>query len=160
MSNAKGYTLIEILVGLSIIGLLFGFGYSSFRDFSRRQALSGTAKKIQGNIRLAQQEALSGRKPNNAFCNSPNTLTGFGLDIYSTSAYRIIAICSGGNVTIRDIPLPTGISIGIPSPNPIIFKVVGQGTNITQGSSVSISITQTATGELNQISISSSGDVN
>ena len=35
------YTLIEILVALTIVGLIFGIGYVNFRDFARRQALAG-----------------------------------------------------------------------------------------------------------------------
>ena len=59
----SGFTLIEILVSMTIIGFLFSFGYASFRDFSRRQALAGVVKQVQGDLRLAQQKALSGEKP-------------------------------------------------------------------------------------------------
>jgi prepilin-type N-terminal cleavage/methylation domain len=46
--SVRAYTLIEVLVVLSIIGVLFGIGYVSYRDFSRRQELAGVAKNIQG----------------------------------------------------------------------------------------------------------------
>ena len=67
----SAYTLIEILVGLTIVGLLFGFGFVSFRDFSRRQTLAGSAKKVQGDLRLTQESALSGKKPSDFDCNPP-----------------------------------------------------------------------------------------
>ena len=53
----KGYTLIEILVGLAIIGLLFSFGFVSFRDYSRRQTLAGAVKEVQGD-----EPAYAGRR--------------------------------------------------------------------------------------------------
>ena len=53
----NGYTLIEILVALTIIGLLFSFGYVSFRDYSRRQAVSDAVKTMQGDLRLAEGDA-------------------------------------------------------------------------------------------------------
>lgn len=157
--NRAAYTLIEILVGLSIIGLLFGVGYVGFRDFSRRQALSGTAKKIQGDLRLAQQQAMSGKKPADSRCNSPNTLDTFSFYVYSTSSYRIEANCSGGNVTIRDTSLPAGVTISAPSVNPVKFKVLGQGTNLTSGTSTSFNITQTGTPNQATVTITDGGEI-
>lgn len=155
----KGYTLIELLVGLSIIGLLFGFGYVSFRDFSRRQSLAGTAKKIQGHLRLSQQESLSGRKPDNSACNTPNSLTGFIFNVYSANAYKIQARCTGGDVLVRDVELPEGVTIQAPNPNPILFKVVGQGTNIGEGSTATITVVQTQSGNSYQVIVTSSGEI-
>ena len=54
-----GYTLIEILVGLTIIGIIFGVGFASFREFSRRQSLAGGVKTLVGDLRLAQEQAIS-----------------------------------------------------------------------------------------------------
>lgn len=155
----KGYTLIEILVALSIVGLLFSFGFVSFRDFSRRQALSGTAKGIQGDLRLAQQQALSGKKPSSTLCDAPaNSLSSFSFNVYSTTAYKIQANCSGGDVTIRDVSIPTGITISSPT-NPIKFKVIGQGTNLPDGGSAQITISQTGTTNQAIITVTDGGEI-
>ena len=47
-SNSKGYTLIEILVVISIMAILFTVGFAGYRDFSRRQVLLGAVNQIQG----------------------------------------------------------------------------------------------------------------
>ena len=57
----KGYTLIELLVGISIIAIIFGVGFVSYREFSRRQSLTGVTKQLVGDLRLAQQLALTGQ---------------------------------------------------------------------------------------------------
>lgn len=88
--NTSAYTLIEILVSLTIIGILFGIGYVSFRDFARRQSIAGAAKVLQGNFRLAQQQALSGQKPSGC-----GTLDGVRLRINSTQSYAVEAVCNG-----------------------------------------------------------------
>src|SRR3990167_10524628 len=92
----RAYTLIELLVGLTIVGLLFGFGFVSFRDFSRRQAIEGAAKKVQGDLRLAQSLALAGKKPNSTYCNDPNILDSYSLIIINSQEYDIEIVTSEG----------------------------------------------------------------
>lgn len=155
----KAYTLIEILVGLTIIGLVFGIGYVNFRDFSRRQAVAGAGKQIQGSLRLAEQLALSGQKPDDIKCNDPNVLTGYGFRIVSSSQYRVEAACSGGNVVNKDTNLPSGITITTPVPNPVLFKILGQGTNIPAGTSIVLTLTQARTNNRFTVTIGAGGDI-
>lgn len=157
------YTLIEILVGLTIIGLLFGFGFVSFRDFSRRQAISGAAKNIQGDLRLAQGDAVSGQKPEDANCNSPNVLTGYAFNVVSDIKYSIEADCVGNgtsNVTdVKDVNLPSDIKLVTPSPNPLIFKVLGQGTNLVSGSDWILTLNQVGTTNTLDVTVTSGGEI-
>lgn len=153
--SVRAYTLIEVLVVLSIIGVLFGIGYVSYRDFSRRQELAGVAKNIQGNLRKAQQSALSGVKPEGVACNS-QTLIGYDFYMVSNSKYQIRANCAGGNIVVLDVDLPVSETISL-TDNPILFKILGNGTNIE--SSSTITIVQTATGDSVQISVGSGGDI-
>lgn len=157
----KGYTLIEILVVLSIAAFLFIVGYAGFRDFSRRQALTGAVKEIQGDLSLAQGYALAGQKPDDISCNSPQSLIGYNFRIFSTSEYRIEAVCTGGQVIREAIILDasSGISITAPSPNPISFKVLGSGTNIPSSSTAVITLTQAGTGATATITVGPGGEI-
>ncbi len=159
--SERGYTLIEILVGLTIIGLLFGLGYVNFRDFSRRQAIAGAAKKIQGDLSLTQQLALSGKKPDDVRCNAPNLLSGYNFKIIPPSEYIIEASCTGSiaGVTYKDVTLSTDIAITSSSLNTIFFKVLGQGTNIDDGSRVTLTLTQAGTNNTFNIVIESGGNI-
>ena len=163
IQNSKcGYTLIEILVAITIVGLLFGVGYVNFRDFSRREAIAGAGKLLQGDLRLSQQMALSGQKPQDVSCNTPNLLNGYDFHIVSASEYTIKANCSGGVVTTvaKDVILPSDITFSpIPSPNPVMFKVLGQGTNIPSGSTVTVALIQSQTSNTYSIKIGSGGDI-
>ena len=155
-SNAA-YTLIEILVALTIVGLIFGIGYVNFRDFSRRQALAGTARSIMGDLRLAQEQALAGKKPVSAFCDSPNQLNGYNFRVINASSYRLAANCSGGNVETKLVTLPADITISSPSPNPITFKILGQGTNLS--ADATITLTQTGTSNTRSITVTTGGEI-
>lgn len=159
--KASGYTLIEILVVLTVIGILFGAGFVGYRDFSRRQALAGAVKIVQGDLRAAQQNALSGIKPVGAACSGAQTLSGYYFRVVSTvptSRYQIQAFCSGGSIVTNDVTLPPNITISNPSPNPILFKILGMGTDIAPGGTF-IRVTQGSTGNYLDITIGSGGDI-
>lgn len=159
MFKLKGYTLIEILIVLTVVAILFGAGFVGYRDFSRRQVVLGAAKIIQGDLRRAQQNALSGIKPDDPKCTNPNTLTGYNFKVASGTTYSIEADCSGGTVKIGDDHLlPNGIHMTVPSPNPILFRILGLGTNIT-GTDTSINLTQDLTTNTSTILIGSGGDI-
>lgn len=156
----KGYTLIEILITLTIIGLIFTFGYVNFREFSQRQALTGVARSIKGDLRLAQEWALAGNKPATANCtpNPPNLLNGYYFRRNSSTNYIIEANCSGGTPSqVKSVDMPTDIVLTSFSVNPILFKVLGEGTNIT--GSATITLTQTSTGNTRVITISQGGEI-
>jgi prepilin-type N-terminal cleavage/methylation domain-containing protein len=157
--SAYGYTLIEILVSLTIIGLLFSFGYVSFRDFSRRQAVIGTAKSIQADLRIAQADAISGQKPKPTdLIHCSAALDGYYFYIVSGTEYKIQISC-GNTIDVKDVVLSndTSISSPFPSPNPILFKVLGQGTNV--GSSWTLNLTQIGTNNATTVSVTSGGEI-
>ncbi len=157
----SGFTLIEILVSMTIIGFLFSFGYASFRDFSRRQALAGVVKQVQGDLRLAQQKALSGEKPSGCTTLPVKTLNGYNFYRSAENVYIIQADCSGlaAAVPVKSVTLPSGIKISAPSPNPIKFKALGQGTNIVSGESATITITQDAVSNSQDVIVTAGGEI-
>jgi prepilin-type N-terminal cleavage/methylation domain-containing protein len=155
----SAYTLIEILVVLSIIGILFAVGYANYRGFSRRQVLQGAIKTVQGDLRKTQQSAMSGIKPDSNNCNSPETLNGYSFNVESLGTqYGIYAVCSGGNVQLgSSIDLPSGITMSISS-NPILFKVLGSGTDIASSGTV-VTLTQATTNNSLTITVGPGGDI-
>lgn len=162
MRGKLGYTLIEILVGLTIIGILFSVGYVSFRDFSRRQALAGVVKQIQGDIRLAQEQALSGKKPEDPLnkCSDTKYLDGYNFKVNSTSSpagYTVEAVCAGQVIEIKNVSIPSDFSIAS-TITTVLFKPLGQGTNIPV-ESATVTVTQDSTGNQAQIVISAAGEV-
>jgi len=154
----SGYTLIEILVAMSIVGLIFGIGYVSFRDFARRQAVAGGARSIVADLRLAQAQAISGQKPLDIFCDPPNTLNGYNFRVVSQQSYVLEANCSGGNVQTKSVNLPSDLFLSTPTPNPIIFKILGQGTNITS-SPATLTVSQFATSHTRSVTVSAAGEI-
>lgn len=158
-AGRQGYTLIEVLISLTIIGLLFGFGFASFRDFSRRQHLASVARTIKGELRLVQGKASAAEKPDNVKCSGTNTLSSYSFQIVNSTSYKVTANCLGGNVDIWDVPksLPDGISMS-PTSGTISFKVLGQGTNIVSVPIV-ITFTQAGTNNKSYVTVTAGGEI-
>lgn len=152
---SSAYTLIEILVALTIVGTLFTFGYVNYRDFARRQVVSGAAKMLEGDIRLAQQQALSGQKPSGC----TQTLDSYEV-LFGTNSYQVFANCGASILVKGPVTLPSDISLSSYSVNPIKFYVLGRGTNIPSGHNASILLSQTYTANVATAVISSGGEMN
>lgn len=150
----RGYTLIEVLVGLAIIGLLFTIGYAGYRDFAKRQVLNNVYEELKTNLNTARQRALSGEKSNCPQGQS-DTLQGYKFTITSSNSYAIKPKCTAGDGTSVVSPtLPSGFTVSSAA-DPILFNALAQGTNLTgdvditivqlNGGSKKITITQQGT---------------
>lgn len=158
--SQEGYTLIEVLVGLSILALLFATGYASYREFSRRQILVGVSRAIKGDLRLAQELSLSGKKPGGC-----SVLDGYNFLVIPPTGYEIRALC-GATTYLEKAGSVAGLNVTLsnlsPDPTPsntITFKTLGEGTNIGAGSSTTLTITQTTTGTTTDVVITSGGEI-
>lgn len=157
-----GYTLIEILVALSIAGILFTSGFASFRDFSRRQLLAGSLRSLKGDLRLAQGYAFIGKKPPGGNCDDPSLLDGYRFFVFSSTRYIIRAYCSppGGQIDVKVVDLPSDVTIANAPPNPInpiTFKSLGEGTNLSVDTI--IRLTQTSTGKTADVIVTQGGEI-
>lgn len=63
--RSSGYTLIELLIVISIIALLSVVGFVNFKDFSSNQVAVKAAGQVQTLLRLAQSNATSSTTCNN-----------------------------------------------------------------------------------------------
>ncbi len=132
----KGFTLIELLIVIMTLALLFGLGYANYRGFQRRQVLEGAVRTVRADLRLAQELALAGKKPDTTPNNTCETsvLIGYTFRRQSNSAYLIQAHCVATpdyyHTVKGPVSLPTGTTISpIGGGNIFDFKVVSGGIN-------------------------------
>lgn len=92
----RAYTLIELMIVVTLIGLAVGLITTSYLGFERRQRVKNTALEIKNNIRLAQNSAHSGDKgfgPTKCDTEKREILVGWyvrldkDLQTYSVSGY-------------------------------------------------------------------------
>lgn len=152
----RGFSLIELLIVISIIGILAALIVPAFNTFNRRQSVRQAAKQLKADLRLTQNRAVS---------SIDNSAWGMRFTINGT-AYQFSKFENTTNPNVwtevlgsaKDRPLPNGISISVvPTPNPIVFERLtgiptgAPGTPIGAAASISVawasgsSITETVT---------------
>ncbi|MBI5019119.1 prepilin-type N-terminal cleavage/methylation domain-containing protein [Candidatus Gottesmanbacteria bacterium] len=148
----KGFTLVELLIVISILIIMLGAGLATFNSFNRRERLKQTALTLKSTLRLAQTKAISVEKPTSG-CTS---FTGMYVSFTATT-YSIGHQCNpegivGGSETVT---LPPGITF---SPVPSAFTILSQTNTINIASPVSLIIINGS--ELYSLTVSPNGSVN
>lgn len=133
--HKSGYTLVELIIVVSIMAILFTVGYANYRGYQKRQYLETAVRQVIADLRLAQEYALSGRKPVNPPGNAceTSTLEGYRFERLDFSSYQILAKCGSGYVVVKG---PEDLPQGIEMPNWggesfVFFRVLGKGVGTT-----------------------------
>ena len=108
-SVSAGFSLIELIVVVSILLLITGGGIASFITFNAKQQIINGAKELQEYLRTAQTLARVGEKP--AGCDR---LTGYKtMSVAATNPkeIRVLAVCDSGDVLRDSFFLPEGTTL-------------------------------------------------
>lgn len=62
----KGFTLIELIVAITIVMLVVGFGTVSLNNFFENQKVESTRQELIANLRLARNYAITNQFPINS----------------------------------------------------------------------------------------------
>lgn len=143
----QGFTLIETLVTISIIGILSSVGLASYINFNRKQLVIQSARKILEDMRLAQSLASNNQKPEGC-----DTLSGYSFSVSGTS-YTITADCSSA-YTVKTGSIPANLTIS--GFSKVEFKVLRQPVITTGGNSLTV----TGFGKSKTINVGVGGEMN
>lgn len=145
----KGFSLIELLIAMSIIIIVVGGVVANYDKFNSRQVLKQTAQTLKNDLRLAESGAITAQKP----ASGCTQLFGYQV-AFTQSSYSVQADCSEGLVGVMTtVTLPGGITFAS-VPSPILFGV------LTQGVASDVTVTVTSSAGSYAISVSRSGDIN
>ncbi len=150
----KGFTLLEVIVAVSIALVITGFVIANYNNYNDRQQLRQAALTLKNNLRFAQNKSASGEKPKNSPCEQ---LIGWRVT-FAAASYSMQAHCTDGlaqgDGDVTTFSLPNDVSFS-PVPQPITFRVLARGT--TNSSAVDIITTNQS--YRYRISVSPGGDI-
>lgn len=129
--SSKGFTLIEVLVIISILTVVVGGAVANYWRLNERKLVEGAAKQAEQALRDAQKQASAGVKPD-LWCTDPETLVSYVITMggggIGDDVYQIEAVCSDAvawpNEVARTDSLPEGTRYR--SLKTVTFAVLGQ----------------------------------
>lgn len=158
-NTISGFTLLELLVVISIMLTLFSVGFANFRGFQERQNLKIARDQFKSDLRYTQQQALAGIKPPDC-----ETLMGYKL-VYNggpenSLSYYIAAECTNNSdINVKSINLSAKHpSIRMSTFSHVYFNILGRGvkTDLT----VTLSDISTTPPAVASIAITKGGEIN
>src|SRR3989344_755034 len=129
LTKTSGFTFIELLIGISLMVILFGIGFANFRGFQDRQRLISAVRIFKGDLRFTQKQALAGVKP--VGCDF---LQGYQLIWVGETKYEIDASCgaTGTNyIKVKEVNFAV-VSPGnkfVSTFGNVYFNVLGRGVD-------------------------------
>jgi len=116
--RSSGFTLIEILVVLGIVGVLLLVGIPNFRDRASDERAAATARQLAADLRAAQQEAVALRTAVSVRFAAADVSCPQGSASYATlrGAALVRRVCLPRDVQVTSLP-PAGVTfeaMGIP----------------------------------------------
>lgn len=145
-----GFTLIELIVVIAILGVISAIGIASLVSYSRSASLDNNTKDLAQMLLTAKQKAYDQVKP--SACSSStqqDSLTGYEVDINkvynpvscsppinSSNFYVLYAICSKNCVKVSEGTLATNLSFS--ASNNFFFPVLTGGVLSSNGQTVTI----------------------
>src|SRR5690348_8662897 len=113
----RGFTLIELMVGVIVLAILAGIALPNFRDFMRRNAVTAQSNAILADLQYARNDAITRRviseicgSTDGTACTGANAFEG-GWVIYRETAPGPAATFTSADEVQRVTQAKSGISI-------------------------------------------------
>jgi len=133
--NQRGFSMVELMVGLIVFGILVGMSVPSFTSYSLTQQLRGTCENLVQTIQLQRSRAMA---------------TGQDVIInFNTAAPAAWTVMSQGRSTRTS--LPNNITYVSANPTSLTLKRDGQVSNS------GLFVLQTRLGDSDTVSVQLSG---
>lgn len=131
-AHSKGFTLVEAMVTVAVLGILLAVAIPNFSDFVRKKRLEGVAKEFVADLALARSEVISSGQGNNRLARIQFEPNGTCYVLY---AYKnlgspgcdcrrgIGAACRVASAELKVVTPPAGSGI--------VFRSEGDGDYLT-----------------------------
>jgi prepilin-type N-terminal cleavage/methylation domain-containing protein len=159
MRSERGYTLIEVLITVGLIGVVTAISVPVFMESNSRSNLWSGAERVGSAIRQARLRAIS---TNTSFrvafnCPGPNdlrTLVMTGDPVIDDDAGRCNDTLDGDSAVIE---LPAGVGFDVDGTTSL--QVTGRGVFSANGGAIPLVIAVTHVGSTRTLTVSGTGQI-
>jgi len=132
----KGFSLIEIIVTLTLMLLLFGGAIANYTRYTDVQKLKQAALTLKNNLRMAQNKAQVGEKPPGIACTQ---LVGYEVS-FTKYSYSYQAVCKPSAVGApkTSFDLPNNVIFNPLPTKSMVFGVLTRGVNIASTTTLTL----------------------
>lgn len=150
--NNKGYSLVELIITISIVAVLSTFGFSAYRKTQDRQQARAVGETIEEILQRAQKDAVSGNKD----CTGEHLGTEVNISI--NGVITTTAKCKLNNGTAKQVTLD---NTTFANNTIILFQPLSAGFDITSpaGTQTNIDFTIQTSSLTNRIFIEKPGSI-
>ena len=151
------FTLIELLITVTIIFIFSGLTLSYYNNFTQEQQLKNEAKKFVDVLELAKKKAISGDQSNQT-CNDFN---GYRISA-SPTTYQLSLCCNGdcsNNISINTYALENNVTFE----NNLTFQFLPLARGVTSLIStfpITICMKNNIINKFNKITVEKTGIIN
>ncbi|HEU4781280.1 MAG TPA: GspH/FimT family pseudopilin [Steroidobacteraceae bacterium] len=120
---SRGFTLIELMVALTVLGVLMAISVPTFRQFTRNNSITAVQNDLVTSFNLARSEALRRNRPVSVCASADNATCGAVAD-WNTGWIAFIDRGAAGVIdSVDDVIVQTW-----QSPNPDLLIAAGVST--------------------------------
>lgn len=143
ISSVRAFTLIEILVSVTILLVLFGGAIAGYSGFGQRQKVKQGGENVKNFIRTVQGRAYTGKK---VVCVTPGySLYGWQVNVSDKTYQEVCTNALGTPIpmgAVGSIVISPAVTISATNTD-ILFRTLPQGVDIS--SSYSFCVTDGTT---------------
>lgn len=111
MQNARGFTIIEVLVVLTIFLTLLGIGYVSVVGIERRAPITATVNTFIADLRGQQTKAMTGEDPGSYSISIPAYTVPTNITLTTTFSGSVITFTKGSGDISGYSPIGNTVTI-------------------------------------------------